>query len=990
MNSRLLKTLLLFCLLSSVCLVGASSRVSAETDDPQADDDAASAQALVAVTDQVVAEVHPGMFGNNLLAGYVYGDDGGGVWEPQGVPCSDKIIGCYNPDAYAMLEAAHTGLLRFPGGRLTKSYDWAEGVGPANTRVFYFGTDEFLFLASTLGAEPVITVSLYDPLTGNFAEPATVENAAAWAEYANSTSPYGPVRYWEVDTDPWENSTSPYNPDIEYKRVSPESYGDALLAMSQALKDIDPNILIGADSYSQGDIADTYRLLQHIVDSGVDPKYWPDYFTLGFYRPNFDKNRCDLYGVDLQEFLRTTMATTFAASRELSGHVEDVLNAITETWGGAKVQIPLLLKEFNTQLLFADLETNVPAGQPPVDCPLRNLSHSLGAAIYNADVLLTTLPFSDNLVSSAIWNFTDSDPTQRDYYGSIYLYNGDAVQRPDALILKMLGAQFHMDQIFQTNVVTSTFDSVALGQTPDYSSIAVGPDEHFIRVRVARHREPTDISPPCGPGNIYNPDTTSYINGIYGVDNFTMVRDDLPPAAQINLIVNGDFQQDLSTGWVQKPDPAGVTTSRQCDGDSCWLQLAFANAADNNPAYVDEVSQTVSVEPGRRYSLNYQYELNNLQVKTQNLLCDPSWEMTSVPGPYNNTYWVQYANTPSPAEIDTTDCYDGAQCVKVHFVDNPDYYHIRQRYYVQNNTDPELTDPASFRVQGYIRTENLDSAVTIEAQARNAADQFMQSADSYGIFGTTDWRLQSYVLKLFDRADTAFINVHLRKKAARKDNGDAWFDYIRMFRDERVYAPRVAIDVCQDADCTNKRTVETAGDFGTRGWTTERLSGTPIVSAVAGRSGDDYNLILINKDLDRTVSTQINLNALGLRDGMSIYLSRLTGDAVDATNELGASGPDYHVFLSGGEFFGTLSGSSFTVDLPPYSITGLKVVNATIIGDDEWPDDDTNVDDDDTDDDITPDDDTVDDDTLADDDVDDDSTPHTSSDHGGDNGCCGC
>jgi hypothetical protein len=676
------------------------------------------------------------------------------------------------------------------------------------------------------------------------------------------------------------------------------------------------------------------------------------------------------------------MATTFAAGRELSGSIQDTLNAVSEVWGDKKAAVPILLKEFNTQLLFAENETNAPAGET-IECPFRNLSHSLGAAIFNADVLLRALPYSDYLLSAAIWNFADMDESLRGYYGSMYLYNGEAILRPDALMLKMLGEQFHVEEVYDTSVVTSTFDNTAIGQTPAYSSIALGPAEQYIRVRIVRHREPTEISPECGPGNIYNPDTTSYINGRYAADDFSLVQDDLPPAEQVNLLTNGDFQQGTD-GWVLNPDPAGVTTSRECADPNCWLQVDFADGTDNNPAYLDQVSQTVQVEPGKRYSLSYGYLLDDLQVKTQNLLCDPSWEDTSTPGAYSNTYWIQYGNTPSPATVVTDDCFDGDQCVEVPFVDNPDYYHIRQRYYMQNNADPELADPSSYRIQGYVKTQNLDSAVTIEAQARNAADQYMQSADSYGVFGTTDWALQNYQLKLYDRAGTAFINVHLRKKAARKDNGVAWFDYVRMFRDEHNYAPRVVIDVCQDAACTVKRTVETSGDFGTRDWTAASLSGTPVVSAVAGRSGNDYNLILINKDLDRTVSTQINLASLGLRDELAIYISRLTGDSVDATNELSESGPDYHVFLSGGEYYGAFNGSDITVDLPPYSITGLKIVNPTIIGDDEWPDDDT-VDDDDTDDD-TVDDDTLDDDT-DDDTVDDDVAPHHGDDD--DNGCCG-
>ncbi len=983
-----LKMLVLLCVFSCLCLIFSLSGAAASTEEQWApgDDDTDVLEAVVNVSDQVVADVHPQMFGNNLLAGYTYGDDGGGVWDPEGVPCSDEIIGCYNAEAFEILSDIHTGLLRFPGGRYARSYVWSDGVGPADRRKFYFGTDEFLFLSGALSASPVITVSLYDPETGDYAGAETIESAALWAEYISGTSPYGPATYWEIETDPWENSTSPFNPDIEYKRVPPEVYADALLEMSQALKSVDPNIQVGADAYDYRDVTDTYRLLSHIATSGVDPDYWPDFLTMGFYRPNFDRNRCDLYGVDVDAYLRATMATTFAASRELNDRLQNVLNAVDETWGEMKGNVPILLKEFNTQLLFAEMETNVPAGVDPVECPLRNLSHSLGAAIFNADVLLTALPYSDDVLSAAIYAYADSDDSMRGFYGSVYLHNGAAIQRPDALMLRMLGSQYHMEQVFQTSVVTSSFDNIAIGRTPAYNSIAIGNDENYIRVRVVRHAEPVDISLDCGPGNIYNPDTTSYINGLYGVDEFKLVQDDLPPDQQVNLMTNGSFDSDLTTGWTVNTDPTGVTTTRECDAGNCWLQLTFADGEANNPSYLEQVYQTVPVTPGERYSLSFVYRLDNLNIKTQNLLCDPSWEDTSVPGNYANTYWIQYGNTPSPATIVTEDCFEGDQCVEVPFIDNPDYYHIRQRYYIQNNADPELADPASYRVQGYIKTQNLDSAVTIEAQARNASDQYMQSADSYGVFGDTDWALQNYLFTLNDRANTAFINVHLRKKSGRKDNGVAWFDYVRMFRSEYNYAPRVVVDICQDQACMVKRTIETAGDYGSRDWTKRSLAGTPVISALAGRSGNNYSLILINKDLDRTVNTTINLaSKIAARAGMSIYISRLTGDSVDATNELGDAGPDYHVFLSGGEYYGEFDGSSLTVDLPPYSITGLKIIDPTVPADDDWPDDDT-------DDDTIDDDDTEEDDDTAvdDDDTADDDDVVVADDDDDDDGCCGC
>lgn len=957
----------------------------AQMDDDDDDASPAEVEALVRVSADTVAVAHDRILGNNILGGEPFGDDGGGLWDPQGAPCAGDIVGCYKPAPYRLLSETMPGILRFPGGRLTRSYVWQQGVGPALDRDFLFGTDEFLFLARRLGAEPVITLSIYDPDTGDFANEDVIAAAVAWLRYVNEESPYGPVTYWEIDADTWENTTSPFNPDIQFKRVPPEAYAEAFIQLSQALKAVDSTIKIGAGSYENKNIQDTYRLLQYFAASGEASDYWPDFLMMNFFRPNFNKSRCDVYGIDLDAKLRSIMAAAFAASTELTGRIEDVANVIETIFGDTK-PVDILVNEFNTQLLFAETMTNYTGLDDPPACPFRNLSHSLGAAIYNADVMLTLIRHADSIMGSAIWDFMDTDPEDDGFYGAAYLYEGQAVARPDELALKMLGSDYRMGEVYDAEVVSATFDNDATGRTPAYRSINLAADENYIRVRVIRYREPVENTPDCGTGNIYNPDPNSYIRGIYRVDDFSLVKDSVDPELATNLMTNGDFAQDLGVGWTHNPDPTGVTTSRECVGEECYLQLEFAVEDDNNPQYLGQMMQTVAVEPGARYSLSFRYNLENLKVKTQNLMCDPSWELTSVPGAYNNSFWVQYGSTPAPATIVDTDCFSGTQCVQVPIVDNPEYYHIRQRYYLVNSEFPELADPASYHVRGYIKTTGLDAAVTIEAQAKNSSDQLVQANDSYGVFGDSDWQLQDYRMQLSNRPGVAFINVHLRRKQGRKENGVASFDNVRMYRDEYYYAPHVVVDICKDADCADKRTMESSGDLGNRDWTQENLSGTPLISALVGRNGEDYNILLINKDLDRTVGATVDLSALGIAGERVVYISRLTGDALDANNELGEFAPELGVTLSNGEYYEDYNGETVVVNLPPHSLTGIKILDPSIVGDDDWPPDD-DTDDDIDDDDATPDDDTTpeDDDTDVDDD---DSIDQNDDDD--DDDCCGC
>ncbi|MDP8224236.1 MAG: hypothetical protein P9L99_12810 [Candidatus Lernaella stagnicola] len=916
----------------------------------QDDDDTAAEeliQALVFVSDQSVATVDSNLFGINLVAGDIYGDDAGGLWSPQSLACGGGIVGCYQPFSYDLLRRIDPGLLRFPGGRLTRSYQWQGGIGPGAQRETLFGTDEFLYLTNRLGATPVITLSMYNPETGAFATSEVIEAAMAWVRYVQNESPYGPVLYWEVDSDTWENSDHPSAPDVTFKRVAPEAYAAAFLEMSAAIKAEFPDIQIGAVSYENEDVEDAGRLLAAFVDSGADSAYWPDFLTVSFFRPNFNADRCDLWDKDLDEELRRTMEAAFAAGRELDVRLNALLNKVDQQLGDDKPGVPVLLAGYNTQLLFAEKYTNYTGAGDPPDCPFHDLAHSLGAAIFNADVLMTTLKYSDQMLGAAMWNFMDYDSREPGYYGSAYLFGGEVVQRPNAMVLRMLSRDFAVDQVLATTTIASTFDNEQVGRTPAYASVSVAADERYIRVRVARNREPIENTPVCGIGNVHNPDPTSYIRGRFFVDEVSLTRDDVPPEYAVDLLKNGDFEQDLSVGWNRTADPAGAETTRQCDEDGCHLQVRFDTGANNNPDYQEQISQTAAVQPGGRYRVQFDYAAQNLQVKTQNLLCDPSWDLTSTPGPFNNAgnYWVEFTTTPAPARIIAQDCFDGANCVRVPIVGDPEFFHIRQRYVLQS------TDPDDFHVVGAVKTDDLDAPVTIEAQARNASDDLVQAAGSFGVFDTTDWSPQDFRFTLANRAATAFINMHLRRKEGRKDNGVAYFDNVRMYREEMVYAPKIAIDICKDALCTQRRTIQSEGVVGNQWWTNVNLGGTPLVKALAGRAEDEINVLLINKDLDRFAQTILDLSDLDLAGERSIFVSRLTADAVDADNEVGALAPENQVPFDGGTYFGSLESPVLDLLLPPHSVTALKIIDPTLNEDDPDPNEDFDDDDDNGDDD---------------------------------------
>lgn len=111
-----------------------------------------------------------------------------GIWvgEDSNIPNTNGI----RNDVLALLKQLAPPVLRWPGGCYADTYHWRDGVGPRDKRPVsfnenfgtftrddhQFGTDEFLRLCETIGAEPWINVNM---LSGNIAE------MKDWMEYIN-------------------------------------------------------------------------------------------------------------------------------------------------------------------------------------------------------------------------------------------------------------------------------------------------------------------------------------------------------------------------------------------------------------------------------------------------------------------------------------------------------------------------------------------------------------------------------------------------------------------------------------------------------------------------------------------------------------------------------------------------------------------------------------------------------------------------------------
>jgi alpha-L-arabinofuranosidase len=175
------------------------------------------------------------------------------------------------PGARSLADALRdmgVGALRYPGGEKADGYFWSvppynrsqptlARVGPgqwpsgdaslvsAYTRFKNrpLDFDEFMGVARSVGAEPVIVVCFdasFPPAASGVTIPsreALVEVAVEWVRYANIRKKYG-IRYWEIGN---ESYMEGYN-----GLVSAEDYGRGLARFAAAMKSVDPGILVGA------------------------------------------------------------------------------------------------------------------------------------------------------------------------------------------------------------------------------------------------------------------------------------------------------------------------------------------------------------------------------------------------------------------------------------------------------------------------------------------------------------------------------------------------------------------------------------------------------------------------------------------------------------------------------------------------------------------------------------------------------------------------
>lgn len=144
----------------------------------------------------------------------------------------DAVNGTFNPTTIDLMDDRNVELLKWPGGNVTSTYKWEDGIGPIEERPIrpnvvwngldpnLMGTAEYVEFCEHTGVEATITVGVtVEDTDREFQppEPITPEDAANWVEYCNGdrTTEYGKLRaehgyeepfdveVWEIGNEVW-------------------------------------------------------------------------------------------------------------------------------------------------------------------------------------------------------------------------------------------------------------------------------------------------------------------------------------------------------------------------------------------------------------------------------------------------------------------------------------------------------------------------------------------------------------------------------------------------------------------------------------------------------------------------------------------------------------------------------------------------------------------------------------------------------------------
>ena len=176
-----------------------------------------------------------------------------------------------------LLKNAGTGLIRFPGGTSSDTYNWKTNTDAKSGLAQSVDFDQYATLLGQSGAQGMITVNYgTGDAAGATQSPAEsgAQLAADWVKYANVTHHDG-IKYWEIGNEVYGNGTygADWEPDDHCAAgTSPTNCGPAVYAQNvkayiAAMKAVDPTIVVGVVLTAPGNWPDG-------VTNGGSPQTW--------------------------------------------------------------------------------------------------------------------------------------------------------------------------------------------------------------------------------------------------------------------------------------------------------------------------------------------------------------------------------------------------------------------------------------------------------------------------------------------------------------------------------------------------------------------------------------------------------------------------------------------------------------------------------------------------------------------------------------------
>ena len=373
------------------------------------------------------------LLGNNVQ----WVDDGDGLFEPG----TDRA----KPNLLDLAVALHPTVLRYPGGSLSDTYHWRNGMGPVAKRgtdehfhtkkrqPVTFGTVEFLTLCRTLGAEPLITVNVATD---------SAEDAADWVRAVNGGSlkgadgkPLGPVHYWEIGNEPYLREDS-----RKELAVEPEVYARRANAFIVAMKRADPSIVVGIPLRSDKIGTTPATPFQGYNDKVLATLTAPyDFVSLhDAYMPIlWDRSKKPSPG----DVYLATMAATQVVDEDLA-----LTRGLLRKYRPAK-PTPIAITEYNALFsLGGDHDDDIA---------------SLGGALYLGD-LLRLLAKQDDISMADFWSLNGNW-----FFGA---FTTDGQKRPAYYVLQMYERAIR-GRLVDATVTAPTFSAPPAGVMPALSGL---------------------------------------------------------------------------------------------------------------------------------------------------------------------------------------------------------------------------------------------------------------------------------------------------------------------------------------------------------------------------------------------------------------------------------------------------------------------------------------------------------------------------------------